>query len=113
MSVTALECVPIRRPSLSPSPSRNICIGIEKILESVCRKLLAEPGAVIHLFIAVVKKVAPYMRPSSFLTEHHIYAAQGQYGHESVTVATATVLGKGDIIRNLRLPFLRHESRAL
>ena len=34
----------------------NISIGIEKILESVCRKLLAEPGAVIHLFIAVVNE---------------------------------------------------------
>ena len=86
---------------------RNICIGIEKILECVCRELLAEPGTVIHLFIAVVNESGAVDAPVIVLTEHHVYAAQGQYRHESVTVATATVLGKGDIIRNLRLPFLR------
>lgn len=78
---------------------------IEEPFKGIRRELLAKSGAVIDLAVLVVDEGRSIDASFIVFTEHRVYAFVGKQTDKFLSVATAAVHGKGNLVPYLRLPF--------
>lgn len=86
---------------------------IEEPFKGIRRELLAKSGAVIDLAVLVVDEGRSIDASFIVFTEQRVYAFVGKQTDKFLSVATAAVHGKGNLVPYLRLPFFALYSRAL
>lgn len=91
---------------------RHVDIHIEDVVriikepfKGIRRKLLAKSGAVIDLAVLVVDEGRSIDASFIVFTEQRVYAFVGKQTDKFLSVATAAVHGKGNLVPYLRLPF--------